>query len=63
LKWSNIQKELKQANFMIKLYILNNIASDVVHIKNTEMQKYIWLKSENFIGVKAETLWRELGLL
>jgi hypothetical protein len=64
LTWDSIKKEVNYAEFIIKLYIIDRIYGNIARISNIDMEnKYIYLKSEKFIGIKPEELWREYGLL
>ena len=61
VSWDKFKKEMKYANFMVKLYIIENVVTSS-RIKNVDMEKYIDLPSQDFIGIKADALWKSLGM-
>lgn len=61
LQWNNIKKEVSYADFMVHLYINNNIGK-ISRVKNTELDKVIHLPSEKFIGISSSEVWKKLGL-
>jgi hypothetical protein len=59
ISWGTVQRELMYTNYMVHLYLIPRIMSKIQRIKNTEMEKkFIYARSEDFIGIKAEAIWR-----
>jgi hypothetical protein len=61
VSWNDLKSELKYADFMVKLYIRDNVRH-AVKIEHGDMEKLVKVRSEQFIGIRPETLWKSMGL-
>jgi hypothetical protein len=58
--WSNVRGQVRHSQVMVKLYLENRMGT-MSRVKNTEMEQVIDLKSEDFIGIDPDKLWKDLG--